>query len=300
MPSFFLESKLNKVRGSAKKPTQQNLLQIFCRQSMLIRVLERACDLNLTHGFGLGLGLGLGLGQGQGHGGNKNRRNIMEIWIDTFDNQAVAFASQFGILFGVTTNPSLLAKADSEPEKVINKLLDAQDGPVAVQVTADEADGMISQALALHAFSDRIIVKIPVTQQGLLAMKDITQNNISVMATAVFDPNQALLAALAGADYCAPYIGRMFSSGIDALVSLQSMKAIYDKYQFKTKLIAAALQSTEQIGSCAEMGIPAITLKEPLFAQFLADQEFTLSSLEGFASDWENMKYKSTLLLTNL
>lgn len=221
----------------------------------------------------------------------------MEIWIDSCDSQVIADACRYGIIFGVTTNPSMLAKSDCDLEKVINKLLDVQDGPVAIQVVADEASAMVHQAIALHTFSDRIVVKIPLTQQGLIAMKQLSEQEISIMATAVFQPNQALHAALAGADYLAPYIGRMYNSGIDALESLQTMKTIFDKYTLKTKLIAAALQSPEQITACAAMGISAVTMRGTLFNQFVTDDPYTIESLEGFAADWEKCKHKSSILL---
>lgn len=224
----------------------------------------------------------------------------MEIWMDSSDSKAIEAACHYGIIFGVTTNPTLLAKVDCDLDKAINKLLDIQDGPVAVQVIADEADAIVHQALQLHAFSDRIIVKIPVTQQGLIAMKRLEDHQLSVMATAIFQTNQAVLAALAGADYLAPYVGRMYSSGIDALEALQTMKTILDNYRLKTKLIAAALQSPEQISSCAAMGIQAVTLKESLFNQFIADDPNTLDSLEGFAADWQKSRHKSAALLLSL
>lgn len=218
----------------------------------------------------------------------------MEIWLDTCNSQVIKAAGQYGIIFGITTNPSILSKAQTDPEAVIHRLLDEQDGLVAVQVVADRADEMIRQALKLHSISDRIIVKVPVTQQGLIAMKTLSEREVPLMATAVFNPNQALLAALAGADYLAPYVGRMYSSGIDAIEALQTIKAIYDHYKIETRIIAAALQSPEQITVCAKIGMHAVTLKESLFNQFMANDSCTLESMEGFAADWE---LKSSSLL---
>src|SRR5690242_15483380 len=108
----------------------------------------------------------------------------MEIWLDTCDINTITLASRLGILDGITTNPSLLAHAHEEPNKVISRLLDIQTGPIAVQVTTDETDEMIKQALALHAYSERIIVKIPVVQEGLAAIKTLVQEGVPIMATA--------------------------------------------------------------------------------------------------------------------
>lgn len=218
----------------------------------------------------------------------------MEIWLDTCDPQAIAAACSFGIVYGITTNPSILAGTHEDPEKVINNLLDLQDGPIAIQVTANNSQEMIRQAKALHSFSDRIIIKVPVTQQGLITIKTLSSEEISTMATAVFQPTQALLAALAGADYVAPYLGRMFDAGIDAYASLQSMVNIYRQQGLKTRILAAAIKSTDQIIACAEMGITAVTLKNALFGQLLADDAYTLDSLKTFAEDWESRKFQST------
>lgn len=219
----------------------------------------------------------------------------MEIWMDTGDADAISAMRSYGIVYGVTTNPSILAKANDSPEKVINNLLEAQDGPVAVQVFSDEAEAMVREALALRAISDRIVVKVPVTQQGLMTIRQLNSKKIPVMATTVFQITQALSAALAGADYLAPYVSRMYNSGIDAIESLRIMQSMYDRYQFKTKLIGAALQSMEQVIACVEIGIAAMTLKDSVFQQFIADDPYTLESLEGFAVDWEKSKRKFVL-----
>lgn len=221
----------------------------------------------------------------------------MEIWLDSCNSQAIQAACRYGIIFGITTNPSLISKAGADPETIIHRLLDEQDGMLAVQVVSDKADEIVRQAHKLHAISERIVVKVPVIQQGLLAMKTLAENKVPIMATAVFNLNQALLAALAGADYLAPYVGRMYSSGIDAMEALQAIKKIYEHYNLSTRILAAALQSPEQITTCAKMGIHAITLKESLFNQFMADDSNTLEALEGFTSDWEGSKYKSSAFL---
>lgn len=211
----------------------------------------------------------------------------MEVWLDTCDSQVITHACRLGIIYGVTTNPSILAEAHEDLEKIINSILDIQDGPVAIQVTADNAPEMIKQAIALHTFSDRIVVKVPVVQQGLIAMKALVQEGVPIMGTAVFQPNQALLAALAGADYVAPYVSRMFDAGIDAYSALETMMTMYRNYGFKTKILAAALRTTDQLMTCGTMGIPAATLKSSLFSQVVADDEAAKACIKVFAEDWE-------------
>lgn len=210
----------------------------------------------------------------------------MEIWLDTSDTHAIAEANRVGVIYGVTTNPSILAQAVENHEKAINNLLDIQDGPLAVQVTATESEDMIKQALALQEYSSRIVVKVPVTRQGLVAMKTLSEKEIPVMATVVFEPRQALLAALAGAQYVAPYVGRIFDAGKDAYALLQSMMKIYQQHGFQTKILAAALRTPEQVVVCAEMGIKAVTLKNSLFLQFIEDEPLTMECLKKFSEDW--------------
>lgn len=221
----------------------------------------------------------------------------MEIWLDTCDTQVITNACRLGFIFGVTTNPTILAEARDDAEHVICKLLEVQDGPVAVQVTSDNAPGMIKQAVALHAYSDRIIVKVPVVQQGLIAMKTLAQEGVSVMATAVFQPNQALLAGLAGAEYVAPYVSRMIDDGIDAYTALQMMLTMYRHYNLKTKILAAALRTTDQITTLATMGICAITLKSALFSQFIGDDPLTVECLRAFTEDWESRHHQAQTAL---
>src|SRR5262245_27857852 len=125
----------------------------------------------------------------------------MEIWFDSCDRKAILAACRFGFISGVSTNHMLIAEVYDDRERIINNLLDIQDWPVSVQVTAEKTEEMIQQALTLHAFSNRILLKIPVTRDGLLAMKQLIEQEVSLLATAIFQPNQALLAALTKVDY---------------------------------------------------------------------------------------------------
>jgi transaldolase len=215
----------------------------------------------------------------------------MEIWFDSCDRNAIRAACRFGLISGVTTNPKLMAETHEDPEKILSTLLEIQDGPVAVQVTSEQSEKIVEEALSLHTFSDRILVKIPVTRQGLVAMKQLVEQEVSILATAIFHPNQALLAALVKADYIAPYVGRMQDAGLDAFAGLKSMVAIYRQYGFKTKILAAGLRTAEQIQMCAEIGIGAVTLKNSLFEEWTADSPDTLDSLREFALAWESKEH---------
>ena len=211
----------------------------------------------------------------------------MEIWLDTCNIETINKISQYGILHGVTTNPTILAASEQNHKELVNKLLEIQDGPIAIQVTGETAKDMVKQAIALHGFSDRILIKIPAIQEGLIAMKILSEQEISFLATAVFQPAQAILAAIAGADYIAPYIGRMLDNGIDAFKTLETILKAYHHYEFKTKILAAALRSADQIITCASMGVHAVTLKDSLASEFIADDKQAIACRRNFANKWE-------------
>lgn len=210
----------------------------------------------------------------------------MDIWLDTTDIKTIALGSKLGILEGVTTNPSLIAESGKALEEVLRDILKTQSGPVTAQVTAVDHSNIVEQAETLHDFSDRIIVKIPVTQEGLKAMHSLSHLEIPIMATAIVTPYQALFACHAGAHYLAPYYSRM-PKGVDAL---EEILLFLDRYAFETKLLVASLKTEEHIEDCFQLGVDAITLKKELFQTFIADQSGTFEALDRFSSDWKKGK----------
>ncbi len=214
----------------------------------------------------------------------------MELWLDTANFDVVKTAAQMGIVHGVTTNPSIVAKSNMALEDLLEKLLALQSGPVTAQATGRTADELVAQARSLHAFSPRIIVKIPVTLEGLKAIGQLTQEHIPVMATAVFDLNQTLLAARAGATYIAPYFSRICEDDMDGIEVCKAMLRLLHRYNFFSKLLAASLRTPEQIKECAEFGAHAVTLNDKVFHDFVEDHPMTMESLEKFAKDWKGVK----------
>lgn len=214
----------------------------------------------------------------------------MEIWLDSTCLPLVEKAKQLGILHGVTTNPTLLANANESPQKVLKDLLTFQDGPITAQVVAETVEEMVDQGMLLHSLSKRIIVKIPVSVEGLEAIHLMSRHGIQTMATVLFTPEQALLAAKAGADYIAPYIGRIESNGHDPWKTLQAILNMYKNFVIKTKILAASIRRTEQIVLCAELGIHAVTLKDDLFQSFIETDPATKMGIDQFAKDWDKVK----------
>jgi len=219
----------------------------------------------------------------------------MEIWLDTADLELIESAKQMGILYGVTTNPSIVAQSKEPLEDLLEKILQGQSGPVTAQVTAQDAAKMIQQGEALFQFSHRLIVKIPVIREGLKAIHAMAQKKIPTMATAVFDPNQVLLAARAGATYIAPYFSSICEADLEGAEQFKAMRRLLDRYQFSSKLIAASLKSGEQVRQCIEMGAHAVTLNKEVFLSFIENHPETLKRLDRFAKDWKTAKARRSL-----
>ena len=221
----------------------------------------------------------------------------MEIWLDTADLELIKQAEEMGILHGVTTNPSIVAKSKVGMEDLLEQILGFQKGPVTAQVTAQESAKMIAQGAALYQFSNRIIVKVPVTQEGLKAMHTLSKQKVPVMATAVFDTNQVLLAARAGASYIAPYFSSICELDMSGFDQFHTMIKLLKTYRYNTKVIAASLKSAEQVRQCLELGADAVTLNKEVFLSFAGDHEETLKRLDRFSKDWKGAKERRKLPL---
>lgn len=221
----------------------------------------------------------------------------MELWLDTIDFDLIQNAVRQLLITGITTNPSILSKLNGKCDDTIKKLLDIQSGFLAVQVTADTPNKMIVQACHLNKLSDRIIVKVPVTQNGLYVIRHLTRENISTMATAIFEPTQVYLSILAGAKYAAPYLGRI--EKIDGnLNSIKNMLAMIKIHNSSLKLLAASIKSKEQILDCLLSGCHAITLPEDTYKLLLSDNSSTMECLHKFKADWDasNLASQSDIL----
>lgn len=210
----------------------------------------------------------------------------MDIWLDTTDIKAITLGSKLGILKGVTTNPSLIGKSGKSLEENLDEILKCQSGPVTAQVTAVDHLNMIEQAETLREFSERIIVKIPVTQEGLIAMNSLSHLQFPMMATAIFTPYQALLACHAGAAYIAPYYSRM-KNPLDAL---EGILLTLDRYDFETEMVVASLKTEEDLDDCFHLGVDAITVKGSIFETLVEDQSGTFEALDEFSKDWKSGK----------
>lgn len=221
----------------------------------------------------------------------------MEIWLDTADLDLIESAKSMGILHGVTTNPSIVAKSKIGMEELLEKILQVQNGPVTAQVTALDASKMVEQGRELYHFSNRIVVKVPVTKEGIKAIYSLSAEKIPVMATAVFDLNQVLLGAKAGAVYVAPYFSSMCELEMSGFDQFKSMAALLNRYQYSTKIIAASLKTAEQVRECAEIGTHAVTMNKDVFLSFIDNHPETMKRIDRFSKDWQTAQARKTLLL---
>lgn len=212
----------------------------------------------------------------------------MKFFIDTANLAQIKEAQDLGVLDGVTTNPSLMAKEGiSGSENVINHykaICNIVDGDVSAEVIATDFDGIIKEGLALAKLDDKIVVKVPMIKEGVKALKYFSNEGIKTNCTLVFSAGQALLAAKAGATYVSPFIGRLDDISTDGLALIEDIRLIYDNYGYETQILAASVRHTMHILECAKIGADVMTgplsailalLKHPLtdsgLAQFLAD-----------------------------
>ncbi|MGJ8761355.1 MAG: fructose-6-phosphate aldolase [Polaribacter sp.] len=212
----------------------------------------------------------------------------MKFFIDTANLNDIAEAEALGVLDGVTTNPSLMAKEGiTGAENILNhykKICDIVEGDVSAEVIATDYDGMIKQGEELAALHSQIVVKLPMIADGVKACKYFSDKGIKTNVTLVFSAGQALLAAKAGATYVSPFLGRLDDISTDGLHLIKEIRQIYDNYSFKTQILSASVRNTMHVINCAKLGSDVMTgplssitglLKHPLtdsgLAQFLED-----------------------------
>ncbi len=214
----------------------------------------------------------------------------MKFFIDTANLEQIKEAQALGVLDGVTTNPSLMAKEGiTGAENILNHykmICSLVEGDVSAEVIATDYEGMVAQGEELAKLHDQIVVKLPMTQDGIKACKYFSSKGIKTNVTLVFSAGQALLAAKAGATYVSPFIGRLDDISTDGLILIQEIRQIYDNYGFQTQILAASVRHTMHIVNCAKIGADVMTgplsailglLKHPLtdsgLAQFLLDYQ---------------------------
>ncbi|WP_254271328.1 transaldolase family protein [Haloarcula marina] len=209
----------------------------------------------------------------------------MKLYLDTGDTGAVREAMALGVIDGVTTNPSLVASTDDSYRTVIANLADLVDGPLFVQVLADDVEGMVEEAHGYQQWADDIVVKIPATREGFEALGRLRETGVRAGTTVLFSVEQAVLAAKNDATFVAPYVGRLDDAGSDGVGTVKRIQTIYDTYGFETEVLAASIRNTTQAVALYEAGVDAVTMSPSVLDDHIPHPG-TDEGVAGFEADW--------------
>jgi len=210
----------------------------------------------------------------------------MKFFIDTAEIDDIRDLSKTGLVDGVTTNPSLIAKSGRDFIEVLDEICEIVSGPISAEVTATDADGMISEGLKLAARAKNIAVKVPLTMDGLRACRSLADDGIMVNVTLCFSAAQALLAAKAGATFISPFVGRLDDVGQSGMQLIEEIREIYDNYDFGTEILVASIRHTMHVVEAALIGADVATIPPDVLRK-LAQHPLTDKGLEAFLKDWE-------------
>ncbi len=209
----------------------------------------------------------------------------MKFFVDTAVVEDIKELNDYGLLDGVTTNPSLIAKSGRDFKEVIAEICALVEGPVSAEVAAMDYDGMVAEGDHLAQIADNVVIKLPLTLDGLKACRYFSQKGIKTNVTLCFSANQALLAAKAGATYISPFIGRLDDINIDGMELISEIRDIYDNYGFETEILAASIRTPNHVKDAALVGADVATIP-PAVIKGLAKHVLTDKGLEQFAKDW--------------
>jgi transaldolase len=210
----------------------------------------------------------------------------MKFFVDTAEIKEIKELAATGLLDGVTTNPSLVAKSGRNFKEVIAEICNAVEGPVSAEVTALDADAMIEEGKKLAKIAKNVAVKVPLTLDGLKACRTLSQAGTMVNVTLCFSANQALLAAKSGATFISPFIGRLDDINIDGMEVIREIRQIYDNYDFTTEILAASIRSANHVKEAALAGADVATVP-PAVLKGLVKHPLTDKGIESFLADWK-------------
>ena len=214
----------------------------------------------------------------------------MEFFLDTADVDEIREIAAWGILDGVTTNPSLIKKSGRDFKEVVREIAGICSGPISAEVTAMDTQGMLEQARQLKdELPANVIIKIPCTPEGLAATKVLTEEDVDTNVTLIFSASQALMAAKAGAPYVSPFIGRIDDTGHDGMNLIAEIMETWEKYDISTKVLAASIRHPTHVLQCMQLGAHTATMPAKIFRQ-LMKHPLTDKGLEGFMRDWAEVE----------
>lgn len=212
----------------------------------------------------------------------------MKFFLDTADIAEIKEAASWGILDGITTNPSHVAQSGRGFKDVIAEICEVVSGPVSAEVIATDFEGMLRQGRELAAIAPNVVVKVPIILDGLKAIKTLSEEGIKINTTLCFSPLQSLLAAKAGAAYVSPFIGRLDDIGQEGMAGVSHLRQIFDNYELETEILVASVRSPIHVLDAAVIGADVVTLPFDVFGK-LIQHPLTDIGLEKFLADWEKV-----------
>ncbi len=216
----------------------------------------------------------------------------MKIFLDTANLESIKKFNEMGLLDGITTNPSLMSKEGGNPKDAMAEITKIINGDVSLEVLSTDYSGMMDEGRSLRNYGDNVVVKVPMTSDGLKACKALTAENIPVNVTLIFSSNQAVLAAKAGAKYVSPFIGRLDDIGQDGMQLIKEIKTIFSNYDFKTQILVASIRHPLHVIEAAKIGADVVTLPPAVLDKMLK-HPLTDIGLNNFLADWEKLKSKN-------
>ena len=213
----------------------------------------------------------------------------MKIFLDTANIAAIKLYNDMGFVDGITTNPSLLAKEGGDPQKTMEEIVRLVKGDVSLEVVSTETSGMLDEARRLRKYGNNVVVKCPMTAEGLKACRILTKEGIPVNVTLCFSVNQAILAAKAGAKYVSPFIGRLDDNGQDGIHLIKEIREVFKNYAFSTQILVASVRHTMHVVEAAKIGADVVTLPPDILGKMLK-HTLTDVGLKNFLADWEKLK----------
>lgn len=213
----------------------------------------------------------------------------MKLFLDTANQAEVEEAVKMGVISGVTTNPSLVAKEGGDYLERVKYFCELVGGPISVEVLSSDAAGMLREARELAAMHEHIVIKLPITAESLGVIKQLKQEGIKTNATLCFSVNQAILAARAGATFVSPFVGRLNDIGQDGMVLIEEIKTVFDNFGYDTEIIVASVRSPRQVTDAALIGADIATIPYKILKQMVSHPQTDLG-IAKFEADWANRK----------
>lgn len=215
----------------------------------------------------------------------------MKLFLDTANVNEIREAAALGVISGVTTNPTLIAKEGRDFKETILEITTIVDGPISAEVVSLDAQGMIKEAMEIASWHPNIVIKIPMTWEGLKAVKELNKNGVKTNVTLIFSPSQALLAAQAGATYVSPFIGRFTDISQDGIALVSDIVDIFTLHDIKTKVIAASIRTPMDVVNAAKAGADIATVPYKVLEQ-MVKHPLTDIGIQRFLEDWKKVPKK--------